>query len=231
MRKAFTLAEVLITLGIIGVVAAMTLPPVINNINNKEKDTALKKAYSVAQQALQMMAASEGDVNPSNYTVRTFVKSYIKYFNNAVDCGTVLLASPGSLCVSSKDIANYKNFNNTTSVNAAYFDDGQFALTDGMQFFIQNEQGEVSDDADVNRSSNIIIIIDINGKNKIPNRLGYDVFAFQLMNSGKLLPMGQEGTGFVGEDLCSAASTSNRNGMSCTYKALTDSNYWNNLPK
>ena len=41
-QKAFTLAEVLITLGIIGVVAAMTLPAVINTTKNKELETALK---------------------------------------------------------------------------------------------------------------------------------------------------------------------------------------------
>lgn len=45
-QKAFTLAEVLITLGIIGVVAAMTLPTVINNTKNKELETAFKKTYS-----------------------------------------------------------------------------------------------------------------------------------------------------------------------------------------
>ena len=35
MKKAFTMAEVLITIGIIGLVAAMTLPTVINNTRNK----------------------------------------------------------------------------------------------------------------------------------------------------------------------------------------------------
>ena len=47
LRKAFTMTEVLITLGIIGVVAAMTLPPLINNNRNKTLETALKKNYSV----------------------------------------------------------------------------------------------------------------------------------------------------------------------------------------
>ena len=51
MKKGFTLAEVLITLGIIGVVAAMTMPTLINNINNKQNIAALKKAYSLISQA------------------------------------------------------------------------------------------------------------------------------------------------------------------------------------
>lgn len=41
--KAFTLAEVLITLGIIGIVAALTLPALIQNNRNKELQTGLKK--------------------------------------------------------------------------------------------------------------------------------------------------------------------------------------------
>lgn len=41
--KAFTLAEVLITLGIIGVVAAMTLPTVINNFRKKTNSSTVKK--------------------------------------------------------------------------------------------------------------------------------------------------------------------------------------------
>ena len=46
MRKviAFTMAEVLITLGIIGAVAAMTLPTLVNNTKNKENVSRLKKS-------------------------------------------------------------------------------------------------------------------------------------------------------------------------------------------
>ena len=50
-NNAFTLAEVLITLGIIGVVASMTLPALINQTRAKELQTGLKKAYSVLQTA------------------------------------------------------------------------------------------------------------------------------------------------------------------------------------
>ena len=45
--KAFTLAEVLITLGIIGIVAAMTLPAIIQKQQDKITVTKLKKMYSV----------------------------------------------------------------------------------------------------------------------------------------------------------------------------------------
>lgn len=61
MRKfGFTLAEVLITLGIIGVVAAMTMPVLINNVRNKQLETAFKGAYSILSQAVQQVANDEG---------------------------------------------------------------------------------------------------------------------------------------------------------------------------
>ena len=56
-RNAFTLAEVLITLAIIGVVAAMTMPTLINNTNSAQFKTAYKKALSVLNQAVVMNIA------------------------------------------------------------------------------------------------------------------------------------------------------------------------------
>ena len=54
--KAFTLAEVLITLGIIGVVAALTLPTLIQNHQKQVYVTQLKKAYSTINNAYNKMA-------------------------------------------------------------------------------------------------------------------------------------------------------------------------------
>ena len=42
---AFTMAEILITIGIIGIVAAMTLPSLINDIRNKDLESRFKKSY------------------------------------------------------------------------------------------------------------------------------------------------------------------------------------------
>ncbi len=60
-RNAFTLAEVLITLGIIGVVAAMTLPVLIQKNNNRVVETRLKKFYSAINQAILMAENDYGD--------------------------------------------------------------------------------------------------------------------------------------------------------------------------
>ena len=51
------------------------------------------------------------------------------------------------------------------------------------------------------------------------------------MPDGKLLPMDSQETRFSEDEYCSAASTNKYNGIGCTYKALTDKDYFKNLPK
>ncbi len=60
MKKGFTLAEVLITLAIIGVVAALTIPSVIVKTQQQEFKTAAKKAHSVLSQAVQLTEVKDG---------------------------------------------------------------------------------------------------------------------------------------------------------------------------
>lgn len=69
MRKyiGFTLAEVLVTLGIIGVVAAMTMPALIQNYRNQVVETRLKKFYSTMNQAIAMSIKDNGDVETWTY--------------------------------------------------------------------------------------------------------------------------------------------------------------------
>ena len=58
-RNAFTLAEVLITVVIIGVIAAITIPAIVENTNAQEYRTALKKALSELNQAMELHYAMQ----------------------------------------------------------------------------------------------------------------------------------------------------------------------------
>ena len=92
-RAAFTLAEVLITLGIIGVVAAMTMPSVIGHYKKQETISKLKKAYTSINQALRM---SEIDNGEYEYWDEGFglgaeqylPKYWLPYFNVLKICNT-----------------------------------------------------------------------------------------------------------------------------------------------
>lgn len=60
-KVGFTLAEVLITLGIIGIVAAMTIPNIIAGYRKKVVETRLAKLYSSVNQAIKMSEVKNGD--------------------------------------------------------------------------------------------------------------------------------------------------------------------------
>ena len=84
-KKGFTLAEVLITLAIIGVVAAISIPSVISNSQQQEFKTGLRKAVSVLNSAITMNIAIDGEspydnANLYGYLMRhmAVIKSTIK---------------------------------------------------------------------------------------------------------------------------------------------------------
>ncbi len=232
MQKGFTMAEVLITLGIIGVVAAMTLPTVMNNSRNKALETALKKNYSVIEQALNMYYAQTGERLLPEIVGASRLKLTIKpYFQVIRDCGQgsegneelikkTCIPNYHNVGTPDKNSTNYKTFNGVSNIDLTYFDDGQFVISDGSLILIENRVPE-----------RCFISVDVNGYNKNPNRLGQDLFMFQISEKGKLLPMGAEGTTYysANDEYCSKTSTNAMNGAGCTYKALTDDKYFSKL--
>lgn len=83
-KYAFTLAEVLITLGIIGVVAAMTLPGLVGKYRTKALSVQLQKMYSVISQAM-LKSIPDGDYNNLSFagggglnSVEDFFYNYLK---------------------------------------------------------------------------------------------------------------------------------------------------------
>lgn len=226
-RKAFTLAEVLITLGIIGVVAAMTLPTVINNTKNKELETALKKAYSMLGQVTQNVVIEDlgGNIDAKNSYMLT--QYFIKYYKNANLCsqgsgnGCPNLSNR-SMCEFMQD--NYKTYNGNKKPPCI----GNDAVTNTI------DNSTIYFDAANEQEGNlvygkILIAIDVNGWQKRPNKWGHDMFMFQIDNSGRLLPMGADGTSYLAKTFCSETSTDTRNGYGCTVRAISEPDYFKNL--
>lgn len=90
-QKSFTLAEVLITLGIIGVVASMTIPTLMNNYLKNQTVTRLQKAYTTISQAIKLSEIDNGQAGTWNYGAsngddaltwfNTYLAPYMKYTN------------------------------------------------------------------------------------------------------------------------------------------------------
>ena len=118
MKKlGFTLAEVLITLVIIGVIAAMTVPTLMNNTNAQEFRSALKKAISGVNQALTLHYALEG-MSASDYSspegivdgvfkTRMSVIEGESTFTNGCDDGKTFTTADGMLfCVTNWEVGD-----------------------------------------------------------------------------------------------------------------------------
>lgn len=224
MKKAFTLSEVLITLAIIGIVASLTIPTLVNNYRKKQFETGLKKEYSVLLQALDMYKQDnetplkKEDTDQSHGEFKNKIKPYLKIL---VDCGDDQAGGYEAKCVQNGDYTQDKKYTyKTYSGNIAkenLFDDGQIILNDGSHMLFENPGG----------GSAVYVSIDVNGYKKLPNKWGEDVFTFQLMNDGKLLPMGAEGTSFRNTaTYCSKTSSNVYNGIACANRAIYDSSFW-----
>ena len=207
-KKAFTLAEVLLTLVIIGVVAAITMPTLIANSKEEEIKSLLKKNNSVINQALYRYYMEEGYL-PSGreFDARTFKKIYQKGFSILKDYGLYDYYYAGR----NEDV--YKNYTGTNNLNYYMFDDGQFIINDGSFIMIDNPSAGAN-------NNRVFISVDVNGPSKGPNRLGKDLFMFQLVNNGKLLPMGHKDTIYPYDRYCSKTSTDQMNGAGCTVEVL-----------
>ncbi|MDO5438358.1 MAG: type II secretion system protein, partial [bacterium] len=77
MKKGFTLAEVLITLAIIGVVAAVSIPSVISNSQQQEFKTGLRKAVSVLNSAITMNMALDGETPYDNSNLMGYLMKHM----------------------------------------------------------------------------------------------------------------------------------------------------------
>lgn len=102
MKLGFTLAEVLITLGIIGVVAAMTIPTLMASSKKTAYVTGLKKAFSQTNQALLALTGAQdtpGDLKatglfPDTGEVTNFGDEFVKQFKVVKNYGTSALELP-----------------------------------------------------------------------------------------------------------------------------------------
>lgn len=160
--RAFTLAEVLITLGIIGIVAAMTLPALISKIEKAVLKSQIKKMYSTLTQVQQKVMFENGDfVTSSNFGYNEFNEAIIKSLKIIQVCEKNALAKGCIPKYQGLDISSgaCPGF----SENSIYNTSTVYVLNDGT-FLIPYHMDWRS-----------LWLVDVNGK-KGPNKAGYDLF-------------------------------------------------------
>ena len=178
--KAFTLAEVLITLGIIGVVAAMTMPVLIQKQNEKATVVKLKKEYSVMSNALSRAVMEYGDVanwGKATYDVdRVNCDVIAEFLNIAKDCGHETKGCLPENYTFLDGSSGFREIETHEGYKKLILADGASVSVVGYGYPITtNTAGE--------------IWIDVNGLKK-PNALGKDMFLFSIKADNTLRPHG-----------------------------------------
>lgn len=168
-KIAFTLAEVLITLGIIGVVAALTLPALINNYQKKQTVTRLQKAFSILSEAVKRSEVEHGETKYWDFTLSgtDFYNIYLKKYVSKTGA-TTLENYP-------KKIA-YKALNPELETSSRTFLNDKtliVQLADGILLYITGERPQSA------LGDYISVGIDVNGFQN-PNQFGKDAFFLQI---------------------------------------------------
>ena len=229
MKKifGFTLAEVLITLGIIGVVAAITIPGLMTAYKAHQLRTQYLKAYSIVQQLIRRIENDE-------IALDTNMLSQVKYYlTGATYCGyskIILNHEPDdSPCFYAKS-GLYKTYDGKKTISGGIMDDAQYVLPDGMNIIFEWDTLHYTD------GTHCWIYVDINGYKNKPNRWGVDLFTFQVID-GKVLAFGDKGTVYTSasagskeevtvEKYCNLNESHNLNGLACSYLAKSDASYF-----
>ena len=199
----FTLAEVLITLGIIGVVAALTIPSLVNNFQNEEYIVALKKNYSELTNAYKQIIYDSGSISNALGPAGTFnhdrpITMFSSYLNTTKVC--YMSAASAGKCFHTAELSNLDG--NDSMWNFASF--GGIILANGsmLTFF---------DNASTCENSKTCgwFLIDTNGF-KPPNRYGKDIYRFYYGTNG-IYTLRQTGTTAP----CQHGNPSADNGLGC----------------
>ena len=225
-KKAFTLAEVLITLGIIGVVAALTIPSLMNAHKAARYRSQFLKSYSTLQQAFRLMQEDDVSTDPATYPHGTYYQTFRNYLKGTLDCERIGREVKNPPCwTRNAPIENktYKSLDKKSNVNTGLLDDGQLVLPDGTNVYVENVAGT--------GEYIVLVSVDINGYMSPPNRWGYDLFTFQMIE-GELKVMGDINTKYtIQQTYCNHAATGFLNGIACAINAKNNPDYFKKIIK
>ena len=170
-KKAFTLAEVLITLAIIGIVAALTIPTLLNNYNDKVLETRYKKAVNIMTNGFKLMMSNEQVFDVKDLAIMQcsdidcYLDEYKKVFKIVRDN-------------SSPDIIQTFGEEYTINNQKISFAGNEkyapiFQTADGISYMGMPQSSEIN------------FYADLNGRSE-PNTFGKDMFMFSLSGNGLL---------------------------------------------
>jgi prepilin-type N-terminal cleavage/methylation domain-containing protein len=221
--NGYSLSEVLVALSLLGVLIAMSVPTLIIESNNREDTVAFLRAYqTIKQTTADIMIHNSGSMEGSasnSATLRDLYCESTANSSNRLNCIRRCNAGAGSgICYA----AGYRNLQGTALTDdwssvytGAVLNNGMTVLFLGDSIASCNNSGS--------RLANGCgeIAIDVNGL-RMPNRVGRDIFYFQIYNRG-IIPDGARGT----TTICNTASADGNNGKGCAGRIVNEGNEMN----
>lgn len=221
--KGFTLAEVLITLGIIGIVAAMTIPTLIENQRNKEFEVQLKKVYSELNQVAKLYLEENEEPIPTAIANKrdSMHKILLKYIKGTTVIDTNIWNSKDE-----EGNSTFENYAKYTTLGGRYTK--QICDISGVRADLSG-RAYYYNDGPLPGDNGPIICVDLNGS-KRPNISGIDYFLFIFTVDGTVIPMGEDHpNNAYGQSLganfaykFSDKPCTNSSGLTCAYYAIKD---------
>lgn len=166
-KLGFTLAEVLITLGVIGVIASVTLPALRSDVSKQSIEKQVLKFYSQLHNAFDLYKADIGfdTITGQEFDADEFVTKYLNISQKCADGADCYAPEYFNLDMSeSFEPSNWTGDFYTT-----------YVMADGSVFSMQKEEGD----------SPLAVYFDVNGK-KGPNKIGYDLQYFSVYYDGSI---------------------------------------------
>ena len=178
MKKflAFTLAEVLVTLGIIGVVSALTVPTLMKNHQRKVFLTQLRKVYSQLGQAAEQAMNDNNAVSLAESEYAGSEASAIRFIQDSFKTVKHCTAA-GDGCIPN----SYKALDGSTSSSSSY-NTNCYVIADGAAICHLWGDWHKEDDGD---HSQVEFVVDVNSMSG-PNVIGRDVFQVIVYEDGKV---------------------------------------------
>ena len=202
--NAFTLAEVLVTLGVIGIVSTLTIPTLVQNYQKKSYVTQLHKVYSEISQACERYKADKNLVSLRESKLvnnQTELKNFMNtYFKVVKDCGNAYYSSSGNSCFaqyySSLDGSSQTNMASSQCMVVVTLANGVAICADSGNIEDSTVNEDVNGDGVVDENDKahaavgtwddsvvITFEVDINGP-KGPNKMGRDMFTMDVNSNG-----------------------------------------------
>lgn len=190
MQKAFTLSELIIALGIVGVISALCIPPLSDNIEKTRTASILGKVIKQVETGVANYMADDADETGASAETLLGTSNVTNFM---APVSGVLPKYIGAVAPETQERYKVCEYESSTceTLNTNFMSTYKFNKIPAELWaikLIENSSNVLEDNKDTVIKT---IKVDVNGFNKKPNQYGKDVFIIKILNDGRVVPNGE----------------------------------------